>query len=76
MSPRGVYARAGAKNSGGGGGDAAATDTTERKQHIALPPHIEARVQSAAAADDRRVAVYLRRFIITNIDIIDPPEAD
>jgi hypothetical protein len=74
MSPRGVYARTGAKNSGGG--DAAADDTTDRKHLIALPPHIEARVQRAAAADDRRVAVYLRRFIITNIDIIDPPEAD
>lgn len=79
MSPTGVYDRKAGKKSGGGDAPAPKPPRAEgadAKHLITLPADIDARVQRAARADDRRTAVYLRRFIINNIDVIDPPEAE
>lgn len=79
MSPTGVYARKAKGVVPRASAPAAepihaVTETMpDTKHNVTLPAEIEARVLRAAQADDRTPATYLRRFIINNIDVIDPP---
>ena len=49
---------------------------TPHKTYIELSPDMHARIARGAKNDDRTVNKYVQRFVVANIDLLDPEGAE